>query len=110
MFAVPLTSDALESFFEARLPEFRLFEISRDKKAKIASYKQYLKIWDKEMYTTNAVADIPERPTEGVMLDVTSIYRKSSGSDPPWISEMVKLSPSLADKKAFCKIVFVNYR
>jgi len=110
VFAVPITADALESFYESRLPEFSLFETQRDKKAKTASFKQYLKIWDKEMYTTNAIEDVPERPKEGVTLDVDYIYRKSSDNDPPWISEMIKNSPSLADKKTFCKIVFVNYR
>ena len=62
------------------------------------------------MYTTNAIEDIPERPSEGVTLDVDYVYRKSTDNDPPWLSEMLKLSPSLADKKPFCKIVFVNYR
>jgi len=110
VFAVPASAQSLELFYESRLPEFRLFEVSKDKKTKTGIYKQYLKIWDKEMYTCNSLEDIPARPEEGIMLDVTNILRSSKFPDPPWIAELLKVSPSLAEKKAFCKIVYVNYR
>ena len=109
-YAVPISAIGLEAFFEERLPEFDFFEISNNKKSKVATYKQYLKIWDKEMYTVNSVFDIPSRPNEGITLDITSIYRKSSYNDPPWISELFKISPTLADRKSFCNMVYVNYR
>ncbi|HIA37881.1 MAG TPA: hypothetical protein EYN89_14395 [Flavobacteriales bacterium] len=109
-YAVPISALSLETFFEERLPEFDLFEITNDKKARIATYKQYLKIWDKEMYTVNSVLDIPPRPNEGITLDISSIYRKSSNNDPPWASELFKISPTLSERKAFCKMVYVNYR
>ncbi|MBL4753287.1 MAG: hypothetical protein JKY52_06790, partial [Flavobacteriales bacterium] len=70
----------------------------------------FLKIWDGEMYTANHAADIPATPGEGIKLDVTSVYRKSDSNDPQWIAELFKISPTLAQRKAFCKIVYVNYR
>lgn len=109
-YAVPISALSLETFFEERLPEFDLFEITNDKKARIATYIQYLKIWDKEMYTVNSVLDIPPRPNEGITLDISSIYRKSSNNDPTWASELFKISPTLSERKAFCKMVYVNYR
>ena len=110
VFAVNKSAEALEIYYEERLPEFKLFELTRDKKAKVATFGQYLKIWGKEMYTVNKAADIPQNPVEGIKLDVTSIYRKSNTNDPPWISELFKISPTLSERKAFCKIVYVNYR
>ncbi|MBL4658235.1 MAG: hypothetical protein JKX73_09565 [Flavobacteriales bacterium] len=110
VFALNMSAEALETFYEERLPEFKLFELTRDKKAKVSTYGQYLKIWDKEMYTVNDVSDIPQTPGEGIKLDVTNIYRKADSIDPDWISELFKISPTLAERKAFCKIVYVNYR
>lgn len=110
VFAVNMSAESLESYYEQRLPEFKLFELTRDKKAKVSTYGQFLKVWDKEMYTVNNIEDIPLAPSEGIKLDVTSIYRNSKTNDPPWISELFKISPTLAERKAFCKIVYANYR
>ena len=110
VFAVPLSAEGLGEFYEERLPEFKLFEVSKDKKEKTASFKQYLKVWDNEIYTVNSLAEIPGRPSEGITLDVNYIYRKPSTTDPSWISETLKISPSLSERKAFCKITYVNYR
>ena len=110
VFALNLSAESVESYYEERLPEFKLFEFTRDKKAKVSTYGQFLKIWDGEMYTANSIADIPQDPGEGIKLDVTSIYRNSKTNDPQWIAELFKISPTLAERKAFCKIVYVNYR
>ena len=110
VFALNKSAEYVETYYEERLPEFKLFELTKDKKARVTTYGQFLKIWDGDMYTVNNVEDIPADPTEGIKLDITSIYRKSNTNDPQWISELFKISPTLSERKAFCKIVYVNYR
>jgi len=110
VFALNESATNVELYYEEQLPEFKLFELTRDKKARVSTYGQFLKVWDGDMYTANRIEEIPQDPGEGIKLDVTSIYRKSGTNDPQWISELFKISPTLSERKAFCKIVYVNYR
>ena len=113
VFSVPLSAEGLEEFFEKFLPEFNLFEIKRDKKKRTTDYTQYLKFWDKDMYTVNAVEDIPDLPQEGITLEIIQYTKKSSSSiddAPSFVRELLRLSPSYSKKEAFCKISYVNYR
>jgi tetratricopeptide (TPR) repeat protein len=110
VFALNESATNVELYYEEQLPEFRLFVLTQDKKARVATYGQFLKVWDGDMYTANRIEDIPQHPEEGIKLDLTSIYRKSGTIDPQWISELFKISPTLSERKAFCKIVYINYR
>ena len=113
VFSVPISAEMLEEFFEKFLPEFNLFEVKRDKKKRTTVYTQYLKFWDKEMYTVNRMEDIPVRPIEGITLEIMQYTKKSSASienAPAFVREMIRLSPSYSKKEAFCKISYVNFR
>ena len=84
----------------------------RDKKKRITVYTQYLKFWDKEMYTVNTLDEIPNRPNEGITLEIIQYTKKSSNFDdaPTFVKEMLRVSPSYSEKEVFCKISYVNYR
>ena len=110
VFALNESATNVEIYYAEQLPEFELFEFTQDKKARVATYGQFLKVWGGDMYTANSIEDIPQDPGEGILLDITSIYRKKGTTDPQWVSELFKLSPTLSERKAFCKIVYVNYR
>jgi len=110
VFALNESATNVEVYYAEQLPEFELFVFTQDKKARVATYGQFLKVWDGDMYTANRIEDIPQDPIEGIKLDITSIYRKKGTTDPQWVSELFKISPTLSERKAFCKIVYINYR
>jgi len=110
VYSFPLSAVATSLFYEERLTGFEFFETERDKKAKTVKLKQYLKSWEMELYSSNNLQEIPVDPEEGITIDVESFYRKNSISDPLWVSETLKISPSLDARKLFCKLVLVNYR
>ena len=112
VFSVPIYAEELEEYFEKFLPEFNLFEVKRDKKKRITVYTQYLKFWDKDMYTVNTVDEIPNRPNEGITLEIIQYTIKSSNIEdaPSFVKEMLRVSPSYSEKEVFCKISYVNYR
>ena len=110
VYSIPLSAIAVELFYQERWSQFDFFEISYDKKAKSVVMKQYLTSWEDQLYSTSKVSDIPNNPRKGITMDLTSIYRKASKPDPNWITETLKLSPTLENRKVFCKLVYINYR
>jgi len=110
VYSLPLSAVATSLFYEERLTGFEFFETERDKKAKTVRLKQYLKSWEMELYSSNNLQEIPVDPEEGITMDIESFYRKNSLADPLWISETLKISPSLDTRKLYCKLVVVNYR
>jgi streptogramin lyase/tetratricopeptide (TPR) repeat protein len=110
IYALPMSAVATGLFYEERLAKFEFFETERDKKAKSVKLRQYLKDWEMELYPANHLSEIPENPEEGVTIDVASFYRKLSYTNPTWVDEVLKISPSLENRKLFCKLVLVNYR